>query len=121
MTATVRYYCPGCETVVAIEREEYLADKCVTPYPLAGWSYVPPAEYLSVDEDGESADGVRFVCGESTGVEWDGEGCGEPFCLSFVRFEAGREVEPVPESEFVELAGAEPRGPTGPSGPTRPG
>jgi hypothetical protein len=110
MTA-VTYYCPRCETVVALEREGYLADKSVTPYPLAGWAYAAP------DGDFEAADGVRFVCGESSGCDFEGEGCGEPFYLNFVRFEGGEEVETVPESERVELAGEGPSDPSGPSGP----
>ena len=135
--ATVRYYCPRCETVVAIEREGYLADKCVTPYPLEGWTYVDVEALAAAgaagdDESGdpdsagdssvdvESADGLRFVCGESEGVDWDGEGCGEPFYLSFVRFEDGREVEPTPEREHVRLAGEGPGGPSGPRGPGGP-
>ena len=122
-----------------MEREGYLADKSVTPYPLEGWRYVDveafvaveetqgPAEADDSDPDGESADGVRFVCGESAGVDWEGEGCGEPFYLSFVRFEAGVEVEPEPESERVTLSGPGPngsrvpRGPRGPQGPPGPG
>ena len=98
-----------------MEREGYLADKSVTPYPLEGWSYVAP------DGDVTSADGVRFRCGESAGVEWSGDGCGEPFYLSFIRYEDGREVDPIPESEYVELAGVRPSGPGGPEGPTGPG
>ena len=117
MSTPVRYYCPRCETVVAIEREGYLADKSVTPYPLEGWRYVSPAAYVASGEDAETADGVRFVCGESADVEWDGEGCGEPFYLSFVRVEDGREVEPVPEGERVRLAGSRPSQPSGPTGP----
>ena len=115
MTATVRYYCPRCETVVAMERDAYLADKAVTPYPLEGWTYVPP------EGDLDAADGVRFVCGESPGVEWADAGCGEPFYLSFVRFENGEEVAPVPEGETVRLAGPGPSGPPGPTGPPGPG
>lgn len=90
----VRYYCPRCETIVEIERSGYLADQSVTPYPLEGWTYV------SVDDEYEAddVDGIRFVCGELTD-----EGCGEPFYLSFVRFENGERIEPRPESEFVEL------------------
>jgi len=110
--ATVRYYCPRCETVVALEREGYLADKSVTPYPLEGWTYAAP------DGAFEGADGVRFVCGEPSGCAFEGEGCGEPFYLNFVRFEDGEEVETVPESERVELGS---RGPAGPSGPRGPG
>ena len=125
MSTPVRYYCPRCETVVAMEREGYLADKSVTPYPLEGWTYVGTEAFVDpgVDarEDAESADGVRFVCGESAGVDWEDEGCGEPFYLSFVRFEAGVEVEPEPEGERVTLAGPGPRGPRGPDGPPGPG
>ena len=107
----VRYYCPRCETVVALDREGYLADKSVTPYPLEGWAYAAPTG------DFEERDGVRFVCGESDGVEWEGEGCGEPFYLSFVRYEGGEEVEVSPESERVTLSGPGPSGPRGPPGP----
>lgn len=102
---------------MTVEREGYLADKSVTPYPLEGWYYVSPADYLGAEEARESADGIRFVCGESPGVGWAEEGCGEPFYLSFVRFSDGVEVEPVPERETVRLAGPGPRGPTGPPGP----
>ena len=116
MSTPVRYHCPRCETVVTIEREGYLADKSVTPYPLEGWHYVSPPDYLGSEEARESADGIRFVCGESPGAEWEGDGCGEPFYLSFVRFEEGVEVEPVPESEYVRLAGVGPTAPVGPAG-----
>ena len=61
----VTYYCPRCGTLVEIERDGYLADKAVTPYPLEGWTYAAPTEPF------EDADGVRFVCGESDGVVWD--------------------------------------------------
>ena len=147
MSYPVTYYCPHCGTLVALEREGYLADKSVTPYPLEGWTYVAPTEPFDADEDGESdetvveADGVRFVCGESDGVEWDphdgvrgtdvggdepyrepdgeGVGCGEAFYLSFVRYEEGREIDPAAESEPVEI-NPDPR-PSGPRGPTGPG
>jgi len=111
----VSYYCPHCGTVVAVERDAYLADKSVTPYPLEGWTYTPAAEFEDEDDD----EGVRFVCGESEGVDWQGDGCGEPFYLSFVRYEDGREVEGEPEPEFVELR--ETQGPSGPRGPSGPG
>ncbi len=108
-TVPVRYYCPRCEAVATLERSGYLADKSVTPYPLEGW------DYAELGGDYEAADGVRIVCGEP---ETDGEGCGEPYYLNFVRFEGGREVEPVPEPERVELAHPHrPRGPRGPGGP----
>jgi len=98
---TVTYTCPRCGAVVELERGAYLADKCVTPQPIEGWEYVPahdvaPADdpaAVEGDEDAyESAgDGVELVCGAS---ETRGEGCGEPFYLSFVRYEDGREVDP---------------------------
>lgn len=121
MSTAVRYYCPRCGTVVAVEREGYLADKSVTPYPLAGWTYVDPETFRSGGEDVASADGIRFVCGQSAGVEWVADGCGESFYLNFVRFEDGEEVEPTPEREYVELAGPGPAGPRGPQGPPGPG
>jgi len=84
--------------VVELERGAYLADKCVTPHPLEGWEYVPayevdPADAHDEDGDAYSAagDGVELVCGAS---ETRGEGCGEPFYLSFVRFDGGEEVDP---------------------------
>jgi hypothetical protein len=101
----VRYHCPRCETVVAIERDARLADKSVTPQSLEGWDYAP------VGGDYEAFDGIRIVCGAG---ETDGPGCGEPYYLNFVRYEDGRAVEPPSESETVELA---PEGPTGPWGP----
>ncbi|QCJ46588.1 hypothetical protein [Haloprofundus sp. MHR1] len=59
MSFTVTYYCPHCETLVELERDEYLADKAVTPYPLEGWEYATP------DDAYEDADGVKLDCGES--------------------------------------------------------
>ncbi|MGQ3328150.1 MULTISPECIES: hypothetical protein [Halorubrum] len=165
MSYPVTYYCPHCGTLVELAREGYLADKSVTPYPLEGWSYVDPTAPFDGDGEGDAgsdtdaagdagsdderdddasdADGVRFVCGESDGVDWDpldgvrggdvggdepyrepnpdGVGCGEPFYLSFVRYEAGREVEPRSESELVEIdPDPRPSGPRGPSGPSGP-
>jgi hypothetical protein len=118
----VTYHCPRCGTVAELERDPYLADKSVTPFPLEGWTYVSPEETYESDE----ADGVRFVCGESD-VEWshppdsdceDDPGCAEPFYLNFVRFEDGEEVATDQESEYVELAeGTAPSGPRGPGGP----
>jgi len=67
MSYPVTYYCPHCGTLVELERDGYLADKSVTPYPLEGWTYVDPTEPF----EGDDADGVRFVCGESDGVDWD--------------------------------------------------
>lgn len=160
MSYPVTYYCPHCGTLVELDRDGYLADKSVTPYPLEGWRYVAPTEpFEDGDERGDGADGadgaddadgadgvdgVRFVCGESDGVVWDphdgvrgtdiggddpdrepdadGVGCGEPFYLSFVRYEAGREVDPRAETELVKIdpdpRQRAPRGPRGPSGPT---
>ncbi len=141
MSYPVTYYCPHCGTLVELERDGYLADKSVTPYPLEGWAYVDPTESF----EGDDADGVRFVCGESDGVDWDPHdgvrgpdveelesetgdpsgggdpGCGEPFYLSFVRYEEGREVDPRAESELVEIdPDPRPSGPRGPSGPSGP-
>jgi hypothetical protein len=119
----VTYHCPRCGAVAELERDPYLADKSVTPYPLAGWSYVGPDEAYETDD----ADGVRFVCGESN-VEWshapdvdcdDDPGCGDPFYLNFVRFEDGEEVSGERESEYVKLA--EWKAPSGPRGPDGPG
>jgi hypothetical protein len=150
MSYPVTYYCPHCGTLVELERDGYLADKSVTPYPLEGWTYVAPAEPF---EDRDGVDGVRFVCGESDGVVWDphdgvrgtdvggevgdggevGEGtsggddgvadddpgCGEPFYLSFVRYDEGREIDPRAERELVEIdPDPRPSGPRGPRGPS---
>lgn len=137
----VTYHCPQCGAVVELEREGYLADKAVTPYPLEGWTYVTPSDGL------EDADGVRFVCGEDDAVAWyppgrnpqlspqesaqtppetrsdgnDHDGCGERFYLSFVRFRDGEEVEPRSPTERVELADGAPSTPRGPQGPSGPG
>ncbi|MEF8806908.1 hypothetical protein [Natronomonas sp.] len=83
---TVSYHCPRCGAIAELERDAYLDDKCVTPNPLDGW------EYADAYEDFENADtdGVVIVCGAA---ETDGEGCGEPYYLSFVKFEDGREVD----------------------------
>jgi len=152
MSYPVTYYCPHCGTLVALEREGYLADKSVTPNPLEGWTYGSPTDPFdagadaggTVEGDGLDADGVRFVCGESDGVEWDprngvrgadvggdepyrepdagGVGCGEPFYLSFVRFDEGREIDPGAETDVVEIdPDPRPSGPRGPGGPSAPG
>lgn len=119
MPTEVRYYCPRCETVVSLLRDDYLADKSVTPTPLPDWTYVAPDEPF---EDRADVHGVRFVCGESAGADWRGDGCGEPFYLNFVRFRDGRELEPEPARESVTLADPNrPRGPRGPGGPGGPG
>lgn len=122
MSYPVTYYCPGCGTVVELQREGYLEDKAVTPYPFEGWTYADPDEPF---EDG-AADGVAFVCGESVGAATATEdGCGERFYLSFLRFDEGEEIDPRHADtggESVELAEGRgpdsPRGPDGPSGPT---
>jgi hypothetical protein len=143
MSYPVTYYCPHCGTLVELERDGYLADKTVTPYPLEGWSYVAPTAPFEGEDD---VDGVRFVCGESDRVVWDPHdglrgteingddadaddanddaaagdpGCGEPFYLSFVRYEDGREVDPRAEREVVEIdPDPRPSGPRGPRGPS---
>ncbi|SFR60500.1 hypothetical protein [Halogeometricum limi] len=115
MSYPVSYYCPHCGAVVELARDGYLSDKSVTPYPLVGWAYADPDESF---EDG-AADGVHLVCGESEadGLRWTGDvseaddvdephldsPCGREFYLSFVRYENGREVEPVPETEYVDI------------------
>lgn len=118
-----RYYCPRCRAIAELERDAYLADKSVTPSPLAGWEYATP------DGAYEESDGVRFVCGKDDPPsltfrhpagesEPEAVGCGEPFYLSFVRFENGEEVEPEPPTERVEIGtGTGPRGPHGPDWP----
>ena len=135
MSYPVTYYCPHCGTLVELPRDGYLADKSVTPYPFEGWTYVAPTEPFEDD----AADGVRFVCGESDGVDWDPHdgvrgpdlndpdrtgsgddtGCGEPFYLSFVRYDEGAEIEPHAESELVTIdPDPRPSGPRGPGGPS---
>jgi len=118
MSFAVTYYCPHCEALVELDREGYLDDKAVTPYPFEGWHYVTPDEPF---EDEDDVDGVVFTCGED-GTLRDGEtGCGEQFYLSFVKFENGRELDPRQPSEQVEIADdgpSTPRGPSGPSGPS---
>ena len=128
MTHPVRYYCPHCGAVVELDREGYLSDKSVTPYPLVGWEYRDP------DEEYEDADGVRLVCGDDDvdGLRWTGDRmeaddvanpgaespCGRESYLSFVRFENGEEVDPEPEPSRVEIAGEKPSGPRSPDGPS---
>ncbi|MEM4780363.1 MAG: hypothetical protein QXG03_02180 [Halalkalicoccus sp.] len=118
----VTYYCPRCGALAELDRDAYLADKSVTPYPLDGW------EYVTVDEEYEDADGVRLVCGGRATVEGGDEtgganetGCGEPFYLSFVRFEDGKEIEARPPAEYVAIgAGVGSQGPNTPGGPNLP-
>jgi hypothetical protein len=88
---TVTYHCPRCGAVAALDRDAYLSDKCVTPEPLDGWEYLAAYDLDGEADPQELADGVELVCGAA---ETDGEGCGEPYYLSFVRFEAGTEVDP---------------------------
>ncbi len=109
----VRYRCPRCEAVAELEREGYLADHSVTPFPYEGWSYVSPDENYEVAD----ADGVRFVCGADADVFSETEVCGRPFYLSFVRYEDGVPVDPPRPSEFVEI-NTGPRRPRGPPGPS---
>ncbi|WP_224268773.1 hypothetical protein [Haloprofundus salinisoli] len=144
MSFTVTYYCPHCETLIELERDEYLADKTVTPYPLEGWEYATP------DDAYENADGVKLVCGESDAPSvtfrpkgWipgdgsdDGDedtegpeesggdgriGCGRTFYLSYVKYADGEELDPRRRSEFVDIAGDGRTGPRGPAGPPGPG
>lgn len=126
----VSYYCPRCGAVAELDRDPYMADKSVTPFPLEGWTYADPAED---DYERDEYDGVRLGCGEAGVLDWShppdasedraggGEdpGCGEPFYLNFVRFEDGREVAGSRESRRVDLA--ETRGPDSPGGPSGPG
>lgn len=93
MSFTVSYYCPHCGAFVELDRDEYLADKSVTPEPLDGWTYASP------DAAFESADGVGFHCGEDGTLRAGEVGCGERFFLNFVRFEAGVEVPGRPSGE----------------------
>lgn len=107
MTYPVTYHCPNCKTIVELQRDGYLADKSVTPYPFEGWTYGSPDDPFENDE----IDGVRFVCGDDgTTRDPDEDGCGESFYLSFVRFENGTEVTPeqVTRSESVEISGSGP-------------
>jgi len=127
----VSYYCPRCGAVAELDRDPYLADKSVTPFPLEGWTYASPDD----DFESDDWDGVRLGCGAAhEDLAWshpprgDGDevaesdeepGCGEAFYLNFVRFEDGREVEGEAESERVRLS--ETRGPQNPGGPSGPG
>jgi len=117
MSFAVTYYCPHCEALVELDREGYLDDKAVTPYPFEGWTYVSPDEPF---EDEDDVDGVVFTCGEDGTLRDDESGCGESFYLSFVKFENGREVDPRQPRETVELADDGPSTPSGPSGPSGP-
>lgn len=81
----VSYHCPRCGAIAELERDPYLADKCVTADPLEGW------QYGNAFGEFEDADGVVIVCGAA---ETEGEGCGEPYHLNFVKFDDGEEVDP---------------------------
>ncbi|MFW5959307.1 MAG: hypothetical protein ACOCQ3_04830 [Natronomonas sp.] len=91
---TVSYRCPRCGAIAELERDAYLEDKCVTPTPLDGWTYA------DAYEEYEDADGVTIVCGASETVD---DGCGEPYYLSFVKFENGAELEPRTSLEDVRF------------------
>lgn len=84
MTVRVTYECPHCGTIHSVERDAYLADKSVTPWPLEGWDYADPSPIGDYDD----TDGIAFVC-----VTDDDSGCGRPFYLNFVKYERGREVD----------------------------
>ncbi|MFB6251306.1 MAG: hypothetical protein ABEI27_06415 [Halobellus sp.] len=129
MSYPVRYYCPHCGAVFELDREGYLSDKSVTPYPLVGWEYTTPGG------DYESADGIRLTCGKSDNdaARWTSDRsdaddvddpaaespCGRDLYLSFVRYVNGEEVTPEPEVETTEIAGSSgPRGTGGPGGPS---
>ena len=75
---TVTYYCPYCEALTSLDRDAYMADKCVTREPLDGW------EYASTTGEYEDADGVEFVCIGDADEDPDA-GCGRTFYLSFVK------------------------------------
>jgi hypothetical protein len=92
-----------------------MADRSVTAYPFPSWTYTEPKVVPNAADD-PAVDGIRFVCGAGDGVTWDGPGCGEPFYLSFVRFEDGQRVESDPVPERVDLAGEGPPSPNGPGG-----
>ena len=74
----VTYYCPRCGALAALDRDAYLADKSVTPYPLDGWRYVSP----DADYENDDVDGVEITCEE----------CGRRFYLNFVKFQDGEAV-----------------------------
>jgi hypothetical protein len=108
----VTYHCPYCGAVTGVEREGYLADKCVTREPLEGWEYAASTDDV---ETIEAADGIEFVClGTAGDTDGDGggdgageavgeggandpdpgkDGCGRTFYLSFVRYEGGQPVD----------------------------
>lgn len=131
MSVPVRYYCPRCGAVAALDREGYLSDKCVTPTPLDGWEYAAAYDDFEDSAEPRSADnssGARrerseglddanggTVSGQSPREDADGveivcgaketedEGCGEVYYLNFVKYEDGQEVDPMDRS-FVPPA-----------------
>jgi hypothetical protein len=115
VSVSVRYHCPRCGAVATVERPASMADRSVTAYPFPSWTYTEPKVVPNAADD-PAVDGIRFVCGAGDGVTWDGPGCGEPFYLSFVRFEDGQRVESDPVPERVDLAGEGPPSPNGPGG-----
>ncbi|MES3518036.1 MAG: hypothetical protein PPP58_10265 [Natronomonas sp.] len=96
----VSYHCPRCGAIAELERDAYLNDKCVTPNPLDGWEYADAHDRNDEGAPYDHADGVVIVCGAT---ETDGEGCGRPYYLSFVRFEEGREQDPAVALEDVRF------------------
>lgn len=64
----VSYYCPRCGAVAELDRDAYLADKSVTPFPLAGWTYATPSD----DYEADDWDGVALSCGDADhdGLDW---------------------------------------------------
>ncbi len=122
----VSYHCPYCGAVTGVEREGYLADRCVTREPMDGWEYAPAADGVEDDDFTEHADGIEMVClGDVTPPDADvadgtppgdghtdggaenpapgADGCGRTYYVSFVRFEDGREVEPdVPPEDYPD-------------------
>lgn len=100
----VTYHCPYCGAVTGVDREGYLADKCVTREPLEGWEYAAATDDVGAIE---AADGIEFVClgtaspGDGSAVDGGGatdpdpgkDGCGRTFYLSYVRYEEGEPVD----------------------------
>jgi hypothetical protein len=113
----VSYYCPQCGAVAELERDPYLADKSVTPFPLEGWTYADPGD----DFERDDWDGVRLVCGADVdGLAWShppSESAGTDDDVDGSADDPGD-----PESEYVRLSETEgPQSPSGPGGPGGPG
>jgi hypothetical protein len=119
----VSYHCPYCGAVTGVEREGYLADRCVTRESLDGWAYAPAADGVEGDDFTEHADGIEMVClGDATSAgagaggrettggsggaddpDPDADGCGRTYYVSFVRFENGQEIDPdVPLEDYPD-------------------